>query len=241
MIIQACLNGARSHGFHSRLPLTVEALMHDAADVVRAGAAELHLHVRNQAGDESLAPLDVELALLAVRTAVPGTLVGISTGAWIVDGDEDRRLALISAWRELPDHASVNLSEPGAPAVIELLHRRGVAIEAGLASLEDVERLQYLDLGRLCLRFLVEIGEQGLDEAMAIADAVLTQLAEGGIRKPVLLHGQDATVWPFVERAARSRLSTRVGLEDGDRLPDGTVAASNAELVKAARAIMLPG
>ena len=95
----------------------------DAAAVVRAGAAEIHLHVRDEAARESLAPDAVDATLAAVRAAVPGTLVGVSTGAWI-EGDEDRRLAHIAGWRELPDHASVNLSEPGAPAVVELLHRR---------------------------------------------------------------------------------------------------------------------
>jgi uncharacterized protein (DUF849 family) len=51
---------------------------------------------------------------------------------------------------------------------------------------------------------------------------------------PILLHGFDDTVWPFVERAVREGFSTRVGLEDGSGLPDGSVAPSNAELVRAA-------
>ena len=54
----------------------------------------------------------------------------------------------------------------------------------------------------------------------------------------MLIHGRDATVWPFVRRAAIERLSTRVGLEDGDALPDGRIAASNADIVQAAVAIM---
>ena len=48
--------------------------------------------------------------MAAIRAAIPGTLVGISTGAWI-ERDDDRRLAHMAAWRELPDYASVNLSE----------------------------------------------------------------------------------------------------------------------------------
>jgi uncharacterized protein (DUF849 family) len=39
----------------------------------------------------------------------------------------------------------------------------------------------------------------------------------------------------MVAMAACRGLDTRVGLEDGDRLPDGTIAADNADLVAAAR------
>ncbi|MFO1047245.1 MAG: 3-keto-5-aminohexanoate cleavage protein [Geminicoccaceae bacterium] len=233
MLVQACLNGARQQGFHEALPLGPSAMARDAAAVVQAGAAEIHLHVRGATGRESLDPAAVDATLAAVRAAVPGTLVGVSTGAWI-EGDEDRRLAHIAGWSELPDHASVNLSEPCAPAVIELLHRRGVGIEAGLACAADAERLARLGLAPLCLRMLVEIEAQQLATALAEAEAVLAALAAAGIRKPRLLHGFDATVWPLVERAFALGLSTRVGLEDGASLPDGTPAAGNVDLVRAA-------
>ncbi len=237
MIVQACLNGARPRDYHPRLPVTVEAIAEDAVDALAAGAAELHLHVRGADGGESLAPEAVDATVAALRARLSGTLLGISTGAWI-EWDDDRRLAMIAGWRELPEHASVNLGEPGAPAVVELLHRRGIGVEAGLATAADAERLVRLGLGPLALRVLVEIEEQALGEAMAAADAILAVLARAGLNKPVLLHGLDATIWPFVERAARQSFSTRVGLEDGSALPDGTVAPSNAALVAAAAAIM---
>ena len=76
---------------------------------------------------------------------------------------------------------------------------------------------------------LIEIGEQDLAEAMAVADAILELLGRAGVKKPILLHGLDGTVWPFVERAFRQGYSTRVGLEDGAALPDGSPASTNAE------------
>jgi uncharacterized protein (DUF849 family) len=233
MLLQACLNGARPPRFHPRLPVTPAAIAEDAAEAVAAGAAELHVHVRDPEGRESLAPEWVDATLLALRARLPGTLVGVSTGAWI-ERDDDRRLAMIASWRALPDHASVNLSEPGAPAVIEALRRRGVAVEAGLATAADAERLVELGLAPLALRILVEIEEQGEAEAMEAADAILAVLSRAGVAKPILLHGVDRMMWPFVERAARERYSTRVGLEDGATLPDGTTAPSNAALVAAA-------
>jgi uncharacterized protein (DUF849 family) len=233
MIVQACLNGARAPDYHPRLPVSIEALVADGWATVKAGAAELHLHVRGPDSVESLAPEHVDATIIALRERLPGTLIGISTGAWI-ERDDDRRLAMIDGWRELPDHASVNLNEPGAPAVIERLYRRGVGVEAGLASVTDAERLVRVGLGRLCLRVLIEIEEQMLDQAMPVADGILSVLALAELKKPILLHGFDATVWPLVERAVREGFSTRVGLEDGSALPDGSVAPSNAELVRAA-------
>jgi uncharacterized protein (DUF849 family) len=130
------------------------------------------------------------------------------------------------------------LSEDEAPAVIELLHRRGIGVEAGLASAADAERLVRLDIGVLALRLLIEIEEQVLGKAMEAADAILAVLERADLKKPILLHGFDATVWPFVERAGQQGFSTRVGFEDGAVLPDGTTASSNAALVAAAAAIM---
>ena len=233
MIVQACLNGGRAPDYHPRLPVSTEALVADGWAAAKAGAAELHLHVRGPDGVESLAPGRVDATITALRERLPGTLIGISTGAWI-ERDDDRRLAMVDGWRELPDHASVNLKEPGAPAVIERLYRRGVGVEAGLASVADAERLVRLGLGRLCLRVLIEIEEQAFDEAMSVADGILSVLALAELKKPILLHGFDDTVWPFVERAVREGFSTRVGLEDGSTLPDRSVAPSNAELVRAA-------
>ena len=94
------------------------------------GASELHLHVRDQTGLETLAPNHVDATMKALKTALPGTLVGISTGAWI-EKDGDRLLAYIGRWSVLPDYASVNLSEKNAPAVIERLHRSGTASKPG--------------------------------------------------------------------------------------------------------------
>jgi uncharacterized protein (DUF849 family) len=234
MIVQACINGARARDFHPALPLTAQAMATDAAACVAAGAAELHIHPRGADGHESLAAVDA--TVLAVRRACPGTLVGVSTGDWI-ENDVARTRAAIAAWRELPDYASVNLSETDAPAVMELLRQRGVGIEAGLASIADAERFIGLaDHGRV-LRVLIEIDIQDLAAALDEASGIAAVLERAEMRRPILLHGVDATVWPFVELAHNKRWSTRVGLEDGNTLADGTTAKDNAQIVRAAVAI----
>ena len=67
MIVQACLNGARPQGYHPRLPVSAAGLAEDAAAVVRAGAGEFHLHVRDDSGRESLAPAAVDAILAAIE------------------------------------------------------------------------------------------------------------------------------------------------------------------------------
>ena len=94
MIVQACINGARRSDFHPRLPLTPGTMASNAAACVAAGAAELHIHPRGADARESLSAVDA--TILAVRGACPGTLVGVSTGAWI-ENDEVRTRSAIAA------------------------------------------------------------------------------------------------------------------------------------------------
>ncbi len=77
----------------------------DAKAVVDAGADELHVHPRDDAGRESLHPRDMAAALQAIRTRVPGLLVGVSTGWWILPDGRARRNH-IHAWRVLPDNVA---------------------------------------------------------------------------------------------------------------------------------------
>lgn len=231
MIVQACLNGSRPSSYHPALPLTVEAMVRDGAACIEAGAAELHIHPRAEDGRESLASVDATVE--AVRAACPGTLIGVSTGAWI-EGDAERTRTAISHWREVPDYASVNVSEPDAPAVMDLLEQRGVGIEAGLACVADAERLAALPGAARVLRILIELDSQDPAAARATADEIAALLDRTRLRRPILLHGCDATMWDFVRLARRRRWSTRVGLEDGNRLPDGVTAPCNAALVSAA-------
>jgi uncharacterized protein (DUF849 family) len=230
MIVQACLNGARPRFWHPALPGTPAETAAAGLAAIRAGAAELHVHPRGADGRESLAPAAIGATVAALRAALPGTLIGVSTGDWI-EGSAERTLAAIAGWQIRPDYASVNLGEAAAPEVIGLLRRLGVGVEAGLHSLADAERLLALELLPACLRILVELDEPAFPEAAASAEAILARV---GTHKPVLLHGGDATLWRFVDLAAQRRLSTRVGLEDGDTLPDGSRATDNAAMVAAA-------
>jgi uncharacterized protein (DUF849 family) len=233
MIVQACLNGARAASFHPALPVTADAIVRDAMAAVKAGASEVHLHVRDEEGRETLRPEIVDMTIGKVRRACPGTLIGISTGEWI-EKDDGRRRDFIRNWSVLPDYASVNLVEADCAAMIEHLKKRGVGIEAGIWSAADAARCLELNLATEALRLLFEIFQQDKAEALSEFAAIEKCLGEAARLRPVLLHGFDATVWTFVEAAFARGYSTRVGLEDGAALPNGRIASSNAALATAA-------
>lgn len=227
MLLQACLNGGLRG---SAVPQTPEDLATDAAAVAEAGAGGLHLHPRGPDGAESLAPVDVAAAVMAVRAAAPGLPVGVGTGFWIGGA---ARIGQIAAWTVRSDYASVNLNEADAPVVMATLAAAGIGIEAGLWRLADADRLVELAeadaLPARPLRLLVEM----TDDDPAEADRVLALLAAlPGL--PILLHGEGGSAWPILARAVAGGHDTRIGFEDVQVLPDGGAAPDNAALVRAA-------
>ena len=233
MLIEVALNGKRTE----QVPATPAEIVGEARDAIAAGARAIHVHVRDAAGRESLAAADVALTVRALREACPGVPLGVSTGAWIVP-DLARRLELLEGWELVPDFASVNMDEAGAPAIVDLLLAKGVGIEAGIASPAAAEVLVRSGRGGACLRVLLEPGEPSLAAARANASAIERLLDAAAIGVPRLLHGDDATAWPLLEDAIARGIDTRIGLEDTLLLPDGAPASSNAALVAAAFALL---
>ena len=233
MWLQACLNGSRTTTQHSAVPLTPAAIADDARSVLKAGATSLHVHPRDKAGLESLAPDVVAATLTAIREACPGLEVGISTAAYI-EPDLSRRLALIDGWTVLPDFVSVNLSEPGIEQVIATLVRRNVGLEAGIWTAEDARYL--LKLTEMpWLRLLLEPWESDPQQANKMVDAIEDVLADALPHVPRLVHGTDGAVWVLLERAFRGGHVSRIGLEDTLILPTGEPTPDNAALVRAAK------
>jgi len=232
-VLQACLNGGLSKLVHHAVPISALELARDAMAVRSAGADELHIHVRADDGNETLEPTAVASTLIAIRHAVPGMPIGVGTGAWIKPGGRDRHQH-IREWTEKPDYASVNLGEADATEVIDLLAGGGVGIEAGLWNSSDAERfVAEVDFDK-CLRVLVEMTASNGDEALREAHRVFSVLDRASCNLPILFHGEAGSVWPCIREAWRLNLSTRIGFEDDLHLPDGTVAADNAALVRAA-------
>ncbi len=236
-LLQACINGARRPGAHPALATRPADVAADVVRVAQAGAGAVHVHAKDDGGDDSLAPSHVEATVTAIRAVAAGVPLGLSTGAWAMP-DPTERARAVATWRELPDFASVNWHEPGADDVAAVLIECGVGVEAGLWHEEGVDRWLASPLRDRCLRVLVELPD-GLDAEQTVrrADALLGLLGDAGVTLPVQLHGEGSSCWPALRYAAELGLESRVGLEDVLELPDGTAAPDNAALVAAARAI----
>jgi uncharacterized protein (DUF849 family) len=233
--IKVCLNGGRRSGDHSDVPVTAARLAAAASGAVAAGAEAVHVHPRDAAGRESLEVADIGAAVRAVRGACPGTPIGVSTGLWIAGGDARNRLAQVGRWAELdgdgrPDFASANVAEEGFAQLVATLHSAAIAVEAGVWSVDDADRVSGVPLERV----LVEIIGGPAGEAVGRADAVLARLDAHGVTVERLLHGEENSCWPLVAHAGRLGLPTRIGLEDTLLNPDGSAAVGNADLIRRA-------
>jgi uncharacterized protein (DUF849 family) len=231
-VLKVCLNGGVRRDEHPAVPVTAAELTADVTRCVAAGANAVHLHPRDRGEHETLDPEWVATAVSAVRRARPELPVGVSTGEWI-EPDPDTRVAAVRAWSVLPDFASVNVHEHGAERVAVALHQRGVAVEAGIWTPEAVAA--YLRWRVPVERILLECMRPDPADALTDAAQMLGSLPAGG--PAVLLHAEGPAVWPVLREAVRRGLHTRVGLEDTRALPDGSVAAGNAELVAVAVAL----
>ncbi len=234
MTIQAALNGTRSFAEHPAIPIAPSQYATEARASVASGADSIHVHVRDEFGNESLGADDVSKTIDAIREACPGIPVGISTGAWIVP-DLRRRLDLIQSWNILPDFVSVNFHEAGASDVMRLLLEKGVGVEAGIWNAPAAVALLDSGLTNDCSRILLEPAEAS---CWARLNLVQIERVLKGTTRPLLLHGLGRCTWDFIALAARRGYDTRVGFEDTLKLPDGTRAASNADLVTAARQLI---
>ena len=202
-----------------------------------AGAQALHLHAYDDEGRETLAAEPCAAALRAVRASCPGVPVSLSTSA-AIEPDPARREALVAAWTELPELASVNQGERGAAELCDLLMARGVGVEAGLLSLADARAFVARDVAERCARALVEPLDADPEEAVRHAEAIERTLAEAGLGLEQVHHGDGIASWAVNRRALARGHGIRTGLEDTPVLPDGRPAAGNAELVAAAAALM---
>jgi uncharacterized protein (DUF849 family) len=239
MLIKACLNGGTTREQHPAVPRTPDELAADARDAVRAGAGAIHVHPRDPSGHETVEPAPVLAAVAAVRAAVPGTPVGVTTGIWTVDGDTARRLALVAQWTgdDRPDFASVNLCEPGPDELAALLASLGIPVEAGLWTADDADRLAASAFGRAVIRVLIEPQDGDPDAAVAAAARIEDALTRHGFELPAVHHGYGTATWHVIEAALRLGRDIRVGLEDTTVLPDGSMAVGNGELVATATAL----
>jgi uncharacterized protein (DUF849 family) len=242
-VLQVTPNGPFGKDRHPHVPVGLDELLADLHECFLAGADGVHLHVRDGTGAETLDPAWVNLVAarvheLAAELGKP-VEVGLTSGAWILP-DLTERLAMIREWEGV-DCATVNLSEDGFEQVMQTLIETGVGIDVGLWAPRELGLLIASGYLPAAQRVSIELdpGEpyflQG--KPSTVARQVNNALDEAGSDCRRLTHGMNAWTWPLVEDAFRRGHDTRVGFEDSTLLPDGRIADTNSDLVRAAVAL----
>ena len=236
-MLQVALNGSRSPTEQARIPRAPDELATDARASVDAGAEVIHLHPYDANGAETLDAEPCAAALRAVREACPEVPVSLSTSAGI-EPDPRRMRELVGSWTALPELVTANQGEAGIGELCAQLIGRGVGIEAGLLSRADAEAFARSGLAAHCVRVLVEPLDPDPHTAVAHAAEIEEVLAAAGIGLEQVHHGDGVASWAVNARAIGLGHGIRTGLEDTTVLPDGRPAAGNAQLVRAAVAMM---
>lgn len=234
MMIQVALNGRRARDEHPAIPVTPAELAADAAACWAAGARSVHLHPRRPADErESLDAASHDAAVAAVRAAVPGLEVSCSTQEDIDLGGAASRGEAICAWTQAPDLVSLNLVQADAIELGSALLERGIGIEAGVFSLADAHALLAAPWAASARRVLVEVLDDDLDDAAAVALAAEIDALVAPLGRPRLWHGHARVTWAVVDAGRELGRDVRVGFEDTLVDRAGRPAASNAAQVRA--------
>ncbi len=243
LIIGVAPNGARlGRDDHPALPITAAELAVCALDVAAAGAALLHLHVRDAAGQHSLDVGRYRETLAAIREVTGDRLIlqvtteaaGQYSAAQQRDMVETLQPEAVSlALAELcPDEAA----EPEARAFFCGLARAGILMQFILYSPEELLRFERLRqqgfFGVEHPFVLLVLGRK--DKSSAAMGQQMKAYREVLPRRSfpwaVCAFGRDELAMAM--EAARLGGHARVGFENNCLLADGSVAADNAALVR---------
>jgi uncharacterized protein (DUF849 family) len=230
VFLQAALNGDRIHPGAPRSPTAIAEAARAAWD---AGAQSVHVHAFDADGLETLERAACASVLRAIRARCPEATISLTTSAAIV-ADPGERFRIVEAWDDLPDLVTANQGEPGIVELCELLLSRGVAIEAGLLSVEDARAFVRSGLSGRCRRVLIEPLDEGAETAVRHAAAMEDVVVAAGITLEQVHHGYGAACWAVNQRGLERGHGIRTGMEDVTVLPDGRPARDNADLVAAA-------
>ncbi|TWG65556.1 uncharacterized protein (DUF849 family) [Aminobacter sp. J44] len=238
-------NGARrTKADHPRLPMTASEIARDAAEALEAGAAMIHLHVRDTNGAHTL---DADLyreAVAAVKETVGDRLVIQITTEAVGRYTPQEQIAVIDALT--PESVSIALreilpegqDEREAAALFERIEKAGTLYQIIIYEAAELARLDQLAArGILPEGPLAVLAVAGRYTEQGATDAELNAYIAANISRHqwmMCAFGPQET--QFMIRAAHAGGNARVGFENNLWLPDGSIAPSNAAIVAATAA-----
>ena len=251
---------------HPGLPVTPAQIADASLEAADAGAAAVHIHVRDPASGKPSMEVDLYAEVVErIRRANPELLINLTTGPGgrfqpsdhdpVVPGPRtnllvpEKRVAHIAAIR--PDIATLDLNTMtfGREVVINTpdnVRRMAQGIrEAGV-----VPELELFDSGDIALA--CDLIKDGTLAARPLC-SIVTGVKYGFSARPETLlyargllpegaiwtgFGTGRSVFPMVAQSYLAGGNVRVGLEDGVYLSHGVLAPSNAAMVAKARRIV---
>ena len=236
-------NGARrTKRDHPRLPISVDEIVRDAAEALDAGAAMIHLHVRDRDGRHVL---DADLyrdAMKAVRRETGDRLVVQITTEAVGLYSPAEQIAIVDA--VMPESVSVALreivpdvaSEKAAAGLFERAWRAGMLVQ--IIVYDPTELMRIADLaarGVIPTAHPPVLAVLGRYSGTGASEAELEAFHAGGISAyPWMLCAFGPGEAGYMGAGAGAGSHARVGFENNLHLPDGSTAPNNAALVAAA-------
>ena len=245
LIVAVAPNGARRvKADHPAIPLTPDEIAAEAASCSAAGAAMIHLHVRDDDGAHSLDAGRYREAIEAVRASVgDGIIVQITTEAVGRYGPEEQMRtvrdvapeAVSAAIRELAADAG---AEAAAQAFFAWAQDAGIFVQYILYDEADVRR--FIDLRERGVlpggvaSVLYVLGRYAKDQRSSPAD--LLPFLEAARGPDELWHWSVCAFGPLESACALTAAAlgghARVGMENNLYLKDGSLTPDNAALVR---------
>ena len=231
----------RTRADHPHLPITPEEIAREARACLDAGAAMLHLHVRDARGAHTLEAAAYRAAIAAVGAACgDGLVIQVTTEATgrftpaeqMACVRELRPEAVSLAIRELVPDAS---HEAEAARFLAWCRRERIETQYILYDVADLERLDDLS-GRGVIperrpSRLYVLGRYAPRRPADPAELLPILARDGGREAPWTVCAFGPRELACVTTAAALGGHVRVGFENNLHLPDGSLAGSNAALV----------
>ena len=241
LIITTAPNGAyKQLSDHAQVPLTAESLARTAKQCLDAGAAMLHLHIRDGQGGHSLDVQGYRNATATVRAAVGKEMVLQITSEAAKVYQAPAQIAMVQALR--PEAVSVGLREVDQPEIGEKgladffagLVREKVMTQVIIYDVKDLQRWQDLRqrgvIGDAPWFLLFVLGRYTAGQTSNPTDLVPFVHAHT-TGEPWAVCAFGATEHACVSAAASLGGHVRVGFENNLFLKNGEIAPDNAALV----------
>ena len=245
-LIMVAPNGARrTKDDHPALPMTAAELATTAASCLEAGAAAIHLHVRDRDGRHSLDVDAYRAALAAIRGAVGGRMVCQITSEAVGRYSPAEQMAMVRALR--PEAVSLAIrelaadaeSEPEAARFFAWLAAERVRAQFILYDAADVGRFNDLKARGVVpgdsAFLLFVLGRYATDQQSQPSELLPFLAAlDPRDRWAVCAFGRRESVCALTAAALGGH--SRVGFENNLHLASGKMADDNAALVAEAAA-----